>query len=210
MTSSTKKYKPGKIREKNLEVILSAAEEEFALHGYRGASTQAIADRAGLPKANIHYYFKNKQSLYSAVLESIMGVWNEVLEDVSADDDPKEVLTNFIRKKMELAYAKPKASKLFAMEIIAGAPNLKEYIRTDMRQWVRNKTKVFEEWIADGKMAEVDPVHLIFLIWSSTQHYADFETQVLTLMNRAEFEEADIDHITDFLTHMVLSGCGLK
>ena len=94
MTSSTKKYKPGKIREKNLEVILSAAEEEFALHGYRGASTQAIADRAGLPKANIHYYFKNKQSLYSAVLESIMGVWNEVLEDVSADDDPKEVLTN--------------------------------------------------------------------------------------------------------------------
>lgn len=209
MTTS-KKYKPGKIRERNHELILAAAEEEFALHGFRGASTQAIADRAGLPKANIHYYFKNKQTLYASVLESIMEVWNEVLEDVSADDDPKEVLTNFVRKKMELSYAKPKASKLFAMEIIAGAPNLKDYIRTDMRQWVRDKTRVFEAWIADGKMANVDPVHLIFLIWSSTQHYADFETQVLTLMNRAEYEPEDIDHITDFLTHMVLSGCGLK
>lgn len=207
---NSKKYKPGKIRERNRELILAAAEQEFSMHGYRGASTQAIADRASLPKANIHYYFKNKQILYAAVLERILAIWNEVLEDVSADDDPKEVLTNFIKKKVELSYSNPKASKLFAMEILAGAPNLKEYIRTDMRQWVRNKTKVFEQWIADGKMAAVSPVHLIFMIWSTTQHYADFESQVLTLMNRAEYEEEDIEEITQFLTHMVLSGCGLK
>lgn len=208
--SNQKKYKPGKIRERNHDLILAAAEREFAMHGYRGASTQAIADRAKLPKANIHYYFKNKQKLYGAVLERIMDIWNEALEEISVDDDPKEVLTNFIRKKVEISYNSPEASKLFAMEIIAGAPNLKEYIRTDMRQWVRDKTRVFEEWIAAGKMAPVDPVHLIFLIWSSTQHYADFESQVLTLMNRAEYEESDIDQISQFLTHMILSGCGLK
>lgn len=210
MSSLQKKYKPGKIRERNLEHILSAAEEEFATHGYRGASTQAIADRAGLPKANIHYYFKNKEKLYSAVLERIMDIWNEVLEDVDREDDPAEVLTKFIRKKVELSYTKPRASKLFAQEIIAGAPHLREYIRTDMRQWVRSKTSVIEAWIADGKMAPVDPVQLIFLIWSSTQHYADFETQVLTLMNRAEYEEADIEHISQFLTDIILRGCGLK
>jgi len=209
-SNNLKKYKPGKIRERNHELILAAAEHEFAVHGYRGASTQAIADRAGLPKANIHYYFKNKHLLYAAVLEQIMDAWNEALEDISPKDDPADVLRQFIRTKVELSYRKPRVSKLFAMEIIAGAPHLKEYIRTDMRQWVREKTKVFEQWIAEGRMAEVDPVQLIFLIWSSTQHYADFETQVLTLMNRAEYEAADIEHIIEFLTTMILRGCGLE
>ncbi len=210
MSATSQKYKPGRIRERNLELIVAAAEEEFANHGYRGASTQSIADRAGLPKANIHYYFKNKEKLYLAVLEGIMGIWNAVLADMKRDDDPAEVLTNFIYTKVELAYKKPRASKLFAQEIIAGAPHLKDYIRTDMRQWVRSKTKVFDEWIADGKIDPVDPVQLIFLIWSSTQHYADFETQVLTLMNKAEYEDSDIEHISQFLTDMILKGCGLK
>lgn len=210
MTSDEKKYKPGKIREKNLEQILIAAEEEFALHGYRGASTQAIADRAGLPKSNVHYYYKNKEQLYTAVLERIMGLWNEVLEDVTREDDPAAVLSTFIRKKVELSYTHPRASKLFAMEIIAGAPQVKDYIRTDMRQWFRSKTAVMEQWIADGKMAPVDPVHLIFLIWSATQHYADFDAQILTLMNRAEYEPSDVEEISAFLTDMVLKGCGLR
>lgn len=210
MSSEEKKYKPGKIREKNLEQILIAAEEEFALHGYRGASTQAIADRAGLPKSNVHYYYKNKEQLYTAVLERIMELWNEVLEDVKRDDDPAEVLSTFIRKKVELSYTHPRASKLFAMEIIAGAPQVKEYIRTDMRQWFRSKTAVMEQWIEDGKMAPVDPVHLIFLIWSATQHYADFDTQILTLMNRAEYEPSDVEVISEFLIDMVLKGCGLR
>jgi TetR/AcrR family transcriptional regulator len=210
MTSDEKKYKPGKIREKNLEQILIAAEEEFALHGYRGASTQAIADRAGLPKSNVHYYYKNKEQLYTAVLERIMHLWNEVLEDVTREDDPAAVLSTFIRKKVELSYTHPRASKLFAMEIIAGAPQVKNYIRTDMRQWFRSKTAVMEQWIEDGKMAPVDPVHLIFLIWSATQHYADFDAQILTLMNRAEYEPSDVEEISAFLIDMVLKGCGLR
>ncbi len=209
MTDSQKKYKPGKIRERNEEVILKAAEQEFVLHGFKGTSVQAIADRAGLPKANIHYYFKNKNNLYRAVLEYITQLWNEVLSDISADDDPAEVLYHFIRTKVELSYTQPRASKLFAMEIIQGAPHIREYIRIDMRQWVRSKTKVFEQWIEAGKMDPVDPVHLIFMIWSTTQHYADFETQVLTLMNRAEYEKEDIDHITEFLASIILKGCGL-
>lgn len=210
MNTEEKKYKPGKIRERNKELILVAAEEEFAIHGYRGASTQAIADRAGLPKSNVHYYFKNKEKLYVAVLERIIELWNEVLEDVTPDDDPEEVLTNFIRKKVELSYTHPQASKLFAMEIITGAPQVKEYIRTDMRSWLRTKTSVIEKWIEAGRMDPVDPVHLIFLIWSATQHYADFDTQILTLLNRAEYEPEDIDQITDFLVNLVLKGCGLR
>ncbi|WP_317931470.1 TetR/AcrR family transcriptional regulator [Halioxenophilus sp. WMMB6] len=210
MTSSLKKYKPGKIRERNEEAILKAAEHEFVLNGFKGTSVQAIADRAGLPKANIHYYFKNKDNLYRAVLEYITQLWNEVLANISADDDPAQVLYDFIRTKVELSYTHPRASKLFAMEIIQGAPHIREYIRMDMRQWVRSKTRVFEEWMAAGKMDKVDPVHLIFMIWSTTQHYADFETQVLTLMNRAEYEPEDIENITRFLAQVILKGCGLK
>lgn len=209
MNSLNKRYKPGKIRERNEEIILHAAEQEFVLHGYKGTSIQAIADRAELPKANIHYYFKNKTNLYRAVLEYITQLWNEVLADISAEDDPAEVLENFIRTKVRLSYTHPRASKLFAMEIIQGAPHIHDFIRTDLRQWVREKSKVFEQWTQAGKMDPVDPVQLIFMIWSTTQHYADFDTQVLTLMNRAEFEEEDMEKITAFLSHVILKGCGL-
>ena len=207
--SERKKYKPGKIRDKNFQTILKAAEEEFALSGYAGASTQKIADRAGLAKANVHYYFSSKEKLYLAVLDNIIHLWNDYFDEIKVEDDPAEVLDNFIRKKVALAYSHPRASKLFATEIIQGAPHLGDYIRTEMRQWVRRKASVIDEWIAQGRMKQVDSTQLIFLIWSSTQHYADFDTQVLTIMNRAEYEPEMIGGIADFLSQMILSGCGL-
>lgn len=202
--------KNSKPRIKNTEVILQAAEKLFVERGYGGASMQAIANEAGLSKANIHYYFSTKEKLYHSVLTNIIGTWNSVLSDVSIEDDPGEVLEKFIYKKVELAYQFPQASKLFALEIIQGAPHLKEHIRTEMRNWVREKSKIFQTWIDQGKMNNVDPVQLIFLIWSSTQHYADFETQILTIMNRAEYEEEDITNASRFLSSIILTGLGLK
>jgi TetR/AcrR family transcriptional regulator len=95
------------------------------------------------------------------------------------------------------------------MEIIQGAQHLKEFARTYLRQWVRDKARIFQSWIDQGKMANIDPVHLIFLIWSSTQHYADFETQVLTIMNRAEYEDDDIEKVSQFLCSVIIRGCGI-
>ncbi len=207
--SVTKKYKPGKIREQNSQKILQAAEIEFVKHGYKGTSMQSISDAAGLPKANLHYYFKNKAKLYNSVLEDIVQRWNEVLADITEQDDPTETLEFYIRTKVELAIRYPNSSKIFATEIIQGAPNLKDYLRTDLRQWVRSLTRIIESWIAQGKMSKVDPEHLIFMIWSTTQHYADFETQVLTITNKLEYEADDIDRISRFLCHMILTGCGL-
>lgn len=204
------KHKTGKIREKSIEHILNAAQQEFVIHGFKGTTIQAIADRAQLPKANIHYYFKNKDNLINAVLENILDLWDEVLGDISIDDDPKYVLEHFIRTKVKMSFTHPGPSKLFAMEIIQGAQHLKDYARTYLRKWVREKAKVFEQWIAAGKMDDVDPVHLIFLIWSSTQHYADFETQVLTIMNRGEYEDDDIEHISQFLCNVIIRGCGIE
>ncbi|WP_246841641.1 TetR/AcrR family transcriptional regulator [Cellvibrio sp. PSBB023] len=206
----TGKYKPGKIRDRNLNNIINAAEEEFVQNGFRGASIQNIADRAGIPKANVHYYFKSKTNLYVAVLDNIINLWNDLLGEITVDDDPAEVLDRFIRKKVELSYTNPRASKLYAMEMIQGAPHLKGYIRTEMRQFVRRKAQIIEQWIEQGRMDKVDPMHLIFLIWASTQHYADFDVKILTVMNRAEYEPDMINDISDFLSQMILKGCGLK
>lgn len=204
-----KKYKPGKIREQNSSKILHAAENEFVKHGYKGTSMQSISDAAGLPKANVHYYFQSKSKLYNEVLKDITRRWNDILDDMTEDGDPVEILELYIRAKVELSVQYPNASKIFATEIIQGAPNLKDYIRTDMRQWVRSKTRIIESWIEQGKMKAVDPEHLIFMIWSTTQHYADFETQVLTITNKIEYEEDDVEKISRFLSHMILTGCGL-
>lgn len=206
MSSSEEKQKTGSIRTRNSQQILQAAQEEFVLHGFKGTSMQSIADRAQLPKANIHYYFKNKANLYKVVLEEIMLAWNQILADMTAQSDPADVLTRFIRAKMQLSYTNPNGSKIFAMEIIQGAPHLKEYISKDMRHWVREKSNVINSWIDQGKMRKVEPSYLIFMIWASTQHYADFNTQVLEVMNRREYDDEEIENITEFLTQMILKG----
>ncbi|WP_420589406.1 TetR/AcrR family transcriptional regulator [Bacterioplanoides sp.] len=204
------KYKPGKIRERNNENILAAAEQEFVLHGFKGTSMQSIADRAGVPKANIHYYFKNKANLYRALLENIMQVWNEVLADITPDSDPADVLSRFIRSKVQLSYTHPNASKIFAMEIIQGAPHLREHLSQNMRAWVKERSAVIQSWIDQGKIRAIDPTHLIFMIWATTQHYADFETQVLEVLNKRQYEPDDIDQITDFLIDMIFTRLGLS
>lgn len=201
--------KVGEIREKSELNILRAASTQFVMQGFKGATIQSIADRADLPKANVLYYFKNKEKLYLAVLEHILETWDEGIGDINPEDGPEMAIRKFIGAKVRMSFQYPEASKIYAMEIIQGAQHLKEYSRTYQRKWVREKAKVFQKWIDNGEMAAIDPVHLIFLIWSSTQHYADFETQILTIMNRAEYEEEDVEHVIDFLSTIILRGCGL-
>jgi len=209
MTTATSK-KQGKIRAKSEEKILNAAQEEFIIQGYKGASVQSIADRAQLPKANVLYYFKNKENIYHAVLQLTLDMWDKGIGDIKLEDGPKKAIEKIIAAKVEMAFKNPNASKIYALEIIQGAQHLKEFARTYQRQWVREKAKIFNHWIENGEMADVNPVNLIFLIWSTTQHYADFETQILTIMNRADYEEEDITQVTYFLTDIILRGCKLK
>lgn len=201
--NTPKRYKPGKIREQNDLRILEAAESLFAIQGFKGTSMMQIAEKADLPKANVHYYFKSKSALYGKVLERIITSWNAGLENITPEDDPQIVLTHYIEAKVRNACENPLPSKLFATEIIAGAPYLKGYIKDDMRQWLREKTQVFNTWIEQGKLLPVDPARLIFLIWSSTQHYADFDAQVLLLTNRQEYDEEEIIKTQQFLTRMI-------
>ena len=205
-----KTTKQGSIREKSQDKILAAAQEEFIIQGYKGATVQAIADRANLPKANVLYYFKNKENIYHTVLERTLAMWDDAIGDIDPDHGPAVAIEKFIASKVQLSFKEPDASKIYAMEIIQGAQHLKDFTRTYLRKWVREKAALFQHWIDKGEMNNVDPVHLIFLIWSTTQHYADFETQILTIMNRGEYEEEDIEHISQFLCSVIIRGCGIE
>lgn len=200
----------GAVRARNERDILEAAERIFARFGYRGASVQAIAEEAGLPKSNVLYYMGSKRGLYIRLLERMMARWNALLDDISVEDDPAEVLEAFIRSKMQLSRRHPEGSRLFAAEILGGAPFLQEYLCGELRDWVQARARILEQWAEQGRMDPVDPVSLIFLIWSATQHYADFEAQVLGITGKEQIAEEDVERITHFLTRVILKGCGVK
>lgn len=210
MIVETKLNKKEVTREKNQKLILAASEKLFSQLGYDGASMGMIAKEAGVPKANVHYYFNNKETLYETVLDHIVCSWNLGLENVSVDDDPAIILYKYIQDKVKFSLEKPMQSRLFAVEMIRGAPYLQEYIRKNSRPWLREKHTLFQAWMDAGKMDQVDPNHLLFAIWSTTQYYADFETEALLLLNKHEYEENDIKAITQSITQIILKGVGLS
>jgi len=199
----------GRIRQKNVQAIIAAAEVEFARHGYKGTSMNAIAQAANLPKANLHYYFSNKLGLYVAVLSNILDLWDQSFSHLGVDDDPATALAGYIRTKMEFSRRRPLASRVFAMEVISGGEHLSGHFNQDYLEWFRGRAAVLQAWIDAGKMDPVDPVHLIFLLWSSTQHYADFTSQIARLSGRRRLTREDYERAADSLVQLILKGCGL-
>jgi len=202
--------KTGRIRTENVKSILKAAELEFATKGYNGASMNAIAQRANMARTNVHYYFKNKLALYGAVLKATTELWGQAFEEVQVTDDPSEALAQYIHTKVLHSKENPMASKLFASEMLHGAPHLDDYLQTDHRQWTRDRAQVIYKWIEQGKMDAVDPYYLIFMIWATTQHYADFDAQVTSVFEKEQLEEEDYEDIARNVIHIILKGCGLK
>ena len=204
------KYKTGKIRSDNRAKIIAIAEMEFAEFGYKGASIMNIAKRADIPRANVHYYFKSKLELYKKVLFDILKLWNDAFNQITPEDDPAEAIGAYIRAKVMYSKTNPLASKIFANEIIHGAPHISEYLNSDFRDWLKAKSAVIEHWIKQGKMDPVDPLFLIMLIWSATQHYADFSTQVSAVLDKDNLTEKDFEDVSDNLIHIILKGCGIE
>jgi len=144
------------------------------------------------------------------VLSNILELWDSTFNTLTAEDDPAEALTRYIRTKMEFSRRQPQASRIFAMEIISGGECLTEYFSQDYRAWFSGRAAVFQAWIDAGKMDPVDPVHLIFLLWGSTQHYADFATQICRVTGRTRLTKQDMEDAGTNLIHIILKGCGIK
>lgn len=199
----------GLIRQTNEALILSAAERVFARAGFGGATMAAIAEASGLPKANLHYYFGSKEVLYREVLARILSDWLAPTHGITPDADPRAALEQYIRDKMALSAERPDGSKVFANELLHGAPVIKGLLATDLRKLLLEKAAVVQDWISAGRMAHVDPIHLFFTIWAATQTYADFDEQIKAVLGRTELIATDHARATEHVVTLILRGCGL-
>ncbi|NMG65114.1 TetR family transcriptional regulator [Azoarcus indigens] len=199
----------GRVRRRQEAAILKAAEQVFAGAGYRGATMAAIADRAGLPKANLHYYFGTKAEVYRAVLGNILALWLAETDRIRPEAEPREALAGYVAAKMQLTAARPDASRVFANELLHGAVEIGAFLRQELRAHVADKARVIDGWIAAGRMAPVDSTHLFFSIWALTQTYADFAPQVCAVLGRKRLDRAALDRAGSHVANLVLRGCGL-
>jgi TetR/AcrR family transcriptional regulator len=208
MTKAPDAFK-GLIRQSNEAQILSAAEKVFARAGLKGATMAAIAEGSGLPKANLHYYFGSKEELYRAVLARTLNDWLRPTHGITQDAEPRAALEQYIRAKMALSAQRPDGSKVFANELLHGAPVVRTLLATELRDLVEGKAAVVQGWIDAGRMAPVDALHLFFTIWAATQTYADFDVQVCAVLGRKSMTATDHARATEHVVSLILRGCGL-
>lgn len=171
-----------RIQIRNSETILEAALDVFSSHGFRGATLDQIAEVAGLSKPNLLYYFPSKDAIHRTLLTRLLSTWLDPLRDMDAAGDPVAEVMGYVRRKLELSRDYPRESRLFAIEILQGAPRMREAIEGELTALVAEKALVLQKWMDEGRIARLDPVHLVFSIWALTQHYADFDVQVRTVL----------------------------
>lgn len=194
-----------RIQKEKTEAILEAALEVFATYGFRGSTIDQIAAQAGLSKPNLLYYFDSKEAIHSLLLQDLLETWLNPLKKMNRNGEPIKEITGYVVRKLEMARDFPRESRLFANEILQGAPRILDEISGPLKDLVDRKAKVIAGWSKAGRIAPVDPYHLIFSIWATTQHYADFDIQVsVVLGKRAEkrFEDAE-RYLTEMFTKLL-------
>lgn len=182
-----------RIQQRNQAAILSAGLDIFSQFGFRGSTLDQIAEAAGLSKPNLLYYFPSKEAIHAVLLERLLETWLDPMRAIDGTGEPVAEIMAYAQRKLELSRNYPRESRLFANEILQGAPRILDILRTDLRQLVDEKAAIIEAWAKAGKIAEVDPHHLIFSIWALTQHYADFDVQVTAVLgDKAPYDGASV------------------
>lgn len=195
-----------RIQREKQEQILEAALDVFSQHGFRGATIDQIAEAAGMSKPNLLYYFGRKEDIHKALIERLLDTWLDPLRHMDAGGDPIPEIRSYIRRKLEMSRDYPRESRLFANEILQGAPRIMDLIEGELKPLVDEKAKVLEDWMAAGKLVRCDPRHLIFSIWATTQHYADFDVQVRAVLGRDYSGEGRFEDAARFLEQLFLKG----
>ena len=194
-----------RIQERNSKAILEAGLDVFSQHGFRGATLDQIAEAAGLSKPNLLYYYPSKDAVYLALLDQLLETWLDPLRHMNPKGDPVAEILAYVRRKLELSRDYPRESRLFANEMLQGAPKMMAVIEGPLRTLVDEKAAVLRRWMAEGRIAQVQPVHLIFSIWALTQHYADFDAQVRGVLGPGHDPFAEAGTFLDLLFRRLLS-----
>lgn len=208
MADPARPLRRNEIRQQNETLILQAAETVFAEAGFGGATMQLIADVAGLPKANLHYYFATKEDLYRRVVQNIFEIWLHAADCFDNAPGPVEAIGAYVEAKMEISRRHPNGSKVWASEVMHGAPVIQDYLETTLRDWTAGRAALIQRWIDEGKMAPVAPRHLLYMLWATTQHYADFSHQIETLNGGRPLTDAEWRAATESVKAILLRGIG--
>jgi TetR/AcrR family transcriptional regulator len=197
---------PGRLRRARIQQILEAAEHCFAEKGFEGTTTSDIAAQAQLPKANVHYYFGTKEKIYRAVLDNILQLWlAEADHWISPGNTPHAALAGYIKAKLDSARLKPEASRIYAGELLRGAPHIRPYLHVALRDRVASLSAVLEHWIATGQLRAISPPHLLFCLWAMTQTYADFASQIGPVLEKPKLDDSVFSTATETITQLVLT-----
>jgi TetR/AcrR family transcriptional regulator len=201
------KQKPKtRIQREKQDLILDAALNIFSLHGFRGATIDQIAEAAGMSKPNLLYYFASKEEIHRRLMTEMLDLWLDPLRELDAEGDPVPELRSYIRRKIEMARDFPRESRLFANEMLQGAPHAIDVLEGELKDLVDDKARVIESWMEQGKLARTDPYHLIFSIWATTQHYADFDVQVRAVLGKDRGGDGRFEDAARYLEHLFMDG----
>ena len=192
------------------QAILSAALDTFSQFGIHGTRLEQVAELAGVSKTNLLYYYPSKEALYIAVMRQILAIWLAPLKAFREDLAPLVAIREYIRLKLEVSRDYPQASRLFCLEMLQGAPLLMNELTGDLKALVEAKSAIIAAWVNAGKLAPVDPHHLIFMIWATTQHYADFPTQVEAVTGATLQDEAFFQRTVDNVQQMIIEGIRVR
>ena len=188
------------------DLILEAALDVFSAHGFRGATVDQIAEAAGMSKPNLLYYFRGKEDIHTTLIKRLLETWLAPLRELDDVGDPISELRSYIRRKLEMSRDFPRESRLFANEILQGAPRVKPMLEGELKSLVDDKAEIIRGWIRAGRIARTDPYHLLFAIWATTQHYADFDVQVRAVLGSKGDGEGRFEDAARFLERLFLDG----
>lgn len=198
-TPATPDDSPDSVR----RTILAAASEAFAEKGYAATRIATIAELAGLPKSNVHYYFKSKENIYAKVLEDIapsyLSACMPVLED---DETPIEALIHTLIRMIRLFERQPFASKVIMAELREGARRLPREFFARWTAQTQSSLAGIRQWVDRGLLAPVDPEHALLTIWAIAQSCVSRGWQLPGLRSEA----MDYDVAASNAARLLLSG----
>jgi len=204
-SAAAKAPKARATREQLEHDILDAAKKLFAQRGYGGVSLDHIATAVGASKQNLLYYFPSKEALYRRVLHGVLDVWLLYMDKLSQrQDDPELALREYIAGKLRFSRERPDDSRVYANEVLSGAPIFAAEIAERVVPALRADVAIFNRWAERGMCRPVDGQHLMILLWASTQVYADWASQISLVLGKPALEAQDFADAESLIVDMVL------
>lgn len=195
---------PRAARLRKQEAILLEAERQFARFGLEGSSIEGIAAQLGISRQNLLYYYASKEALYVAVLDNVLAEWIASMEVLGSVDTPEEAIAQYIRAKLRFSRERPNGTSVFTREVMAGAPLYRDTLVARVMPALKTDVKRLERWARQGLIRRTNFLHLMFVLWASTQAYADLAPQFALFEGKAALDAQDFDAAEQLLTEMVL------